>query len=120
MKKRTALLLGLSATLLFLLFLLFQTLSFAADRFSVHPARNVPVEDVRLELNSAAAEEFRWLPGIGPVLSEEIVTWREAHGGFRSVEELLEVPGIGEKTFSGIRDYVYVGGADSDEDSGRG
>ena len=120
MKKRTALMLGILASALFLFFLLFQFLSFAPGGVSVHPARDAPAEDVRLELNSAAAEEFRWLPGIGPVLSEEIVSWREAHGGFHSTEELMEVPGIGEKTFSGIRDYVYIGGRDSDENSGRG
>ena len=53
------------------------------------------------------------------MLSEAIVTWREEHGGFRTVEELKNVPGIGEKTLAGLRDYVYVGGENTDEDSGR-
>ena len=120
MKKRTAVLLGLSAAAAFLLFLLFQALLFAPAGVSVHPTRSAPSEDALLDLNAAGAEEFRWLPGIGPVLSEEIVSWRNEHGGFRSVEELMEVPGIGEKTYDGIREYVYVGGALTDEDSGRG
>ena len=120
MKKRTAALLGFSAAAVFLLFLLIQILTFAPGGISVHPARADVYEDVRLDLNAADAEGFRKLPGIGPVLSEEIVSWREGHGGFHSVEELLEVPGIGEKTYVGIREYVYAGGVSSDEGSGRG
>ena len=119
MKKRTALLLGFFATAMFLLFLLYQSHAFAPAGVSVHADRAVQTEDERVDLNTAAAEEFLWLPGIGPVLSESIVTWRAEHGSFRSPEELLEVPGIGEKTFNAIRDYVYVGGAGFDEDSGR-
>lgn len=119
MKKRTVLLLALLASAGFLLFLFVQAATFAPVGVSIRPMQHVTLEDARLDLNLASAAELRQLPGIGPVLSEAIVSWREEHGGFRSVEELLEVPGIGEKTFARIREYVYAGGAASDEDPGR-
>ena len=118
MKKRTALLSALSVTALFFLFLFLQYRSFAPAGVTVHPEHRSVFEDARLDLNTADGKELQQLPGIGPVLSEAIVTWREEHGGFRSAEELTEVPGIGEKTFAGLRDYVYVRGSDSPEDSG--
>ena len=118
MKKRTALLLSLSATAAFLLFLLGQALFFAPAGVSVRPDRTAAVEEARLDLNRAAADELRRLPGLGPALSEAIVTWREEHGAFRSVDELTEVSGIGQKTLEALRDYVYVQGADPGPDPG--
>lgn len=119
MKKRSALFLALLAAAGFFLFLFFQTLCFAPPGVSVHPLRRTTAEEQRVDLNRADGALLRELPGIGPVLSEAIVSWREDHGGFRTVEELKNVPGIGEKTLAGLRDYVYVGGESTDEDSGR-
>ena len=119
MKKRTALFLALLASAGFFLFLAFRTISFAPAGVSVHPVRRTAAEEQRIDLNRADSAELRQLPGIGPVLSEAIVSWREEHGGFRTVEELQNVPGIGEKTLAGLRDYVYVGGLSTDEDPGR-
>ena len=119
MKKRTALFLALLASAGFFLFVSFRTLCFAPAGVSVHPVRRTAAEEQRIDLNRADSAELRQLPGIGPVLSEAIVSWREEHGGFRTVEELQNVPGIGEKTLAGLRDYVYVGGLSTDEDSGR-
>ena len=112
MKKQTALLLAGLATAGFLLFLLVQAVSFAPHGVSVHAAHRAVQEDARLDLNLATAEELQQLYGIGPKLSEAIVSWREEHGRFRAAEELLEVPGIGEKTYAGIRDYIFVEEAD--------
>lgn len=61
-----------------------------------------------LDLNKATAAELEKLPGIGPVLAARIVSWREAHGPFQSVEDLLAVPGIGPKVLEGLRDKVTV------------
>ena len=49
-----------------------------------------------LNLNTATADELAELPGIGPELAKRILAYREAHGGFSTVEELMEVSGIGE------------------------
>ena len=61
-----------------------------------------------LPLNSAKAADFEALPGIGPVLAQRIVAWREQHGAFRSVDELGEVPGIGDAILGQVRPLVRV------------
>jgi len=67
------------------------------------------VEAGPLDLNRATAQELEKLPGIGPVLAQRIVDWREKHGPFKSVDDLLAVPGIGPKTLENLRDKVTVG-----------
>ncbi|MEO6205875.1 MAG: helix-hairpin-helix domain-containing protein [Mycobacteriales bacterium] len=62
----------------------------------------------RLDLNSAGVAEFDGLPGIGPVLAQRIVDWRTEHGRFASVDQLREVPGIGESKFQAIKSKVAV------------
>lgn len=64
--------------------------------------------DGRVNLNTADRAALETLPGVGPALAERIIAWREANGGFRSVDDLLEVSGIGEKTLEGMRDAVVV------------
>jgi comEA protein len=59
-----------------------------------------------VDLNRATAEELRTLPGIGPALASRVVAWRAAHGPFRSVDELENVPGIGRKTATRLRPRV--------------
>ena len=70
-----------------------------------------------LDLNRAAAEELAGLPGIGEVLAERIVAYREEHGPFTSVEELLNVSGIGEKKLEALRPEVTVGKGETDEET---
>ncbi|WP_082309404.1 helix-hairpin-helix domain-containing protein [Leucobacter musarum] len=60
----------------------------------------------KMSLNSATVADLETLPRIGPALAQRIVDWREANGGFGSVDELLEVSGIGAKTLEGFRDLV--------------
>lgn len=59
-----------------------------------------------LNLNTATLEQLDELQGIGPVTAQQILDYREAHGGFGSVEELDQVPGIGEATMAALRDKV--------------
>ncbi len=61
-----------------------------------------------IDLNTATAEQLEAIPGIGPVLAQRIVDYRRAHGRFHSVEELLEVSGIGPKRLENMRPYVIV------------
>lgn len=70
--------------------------------------RLTPDSNVRLDLNVATSEQLESLPGVGPVLAERIVAWREQHGRFSSVEDLLDVSGIGDKVLAGLRDGVSV------------
>jgi competence ComEA-like helix-hairpin-helix protein len=59
-----------------------------------------------LDLNAARIEDFMALPGIGETLARRLVEYRKRHGGFRSVEELREVRGIGEKRMEQLRPLV--------------
>ncbi|HKZ20991.1 MAG TPA: ComEA family DNA-binding protein [Acidimicrobiia bacterium] len=65
-----------------------------------------PAGDGRIHLNRATAAELDDLPGIGPVIAERIVAHRSEHGPFRAVEDLLDVPGIGEAKLADLRDLV--------------
>jgi competence protein ComEA len=57
-------------------------------------------------LNTATADQLDTLPGVGPVLAQHIVDYRTQHGGFRSVDELREVNGIGDRRFADLRNLV--------------
>lgn len=62
----------------------------------------------KLDLNTASADELDELPGIGEVLARRIIDYREAYGPLNSVEDLLNVDGIGEKKLDAIREFVTV------------
>ena len=59
----------------------------------------------KINLNTADAEALQYIPGIGPGKSAEIIRVREETGGFNTIEDLLAVPGIGEKILLDIRQF---------------
>lgn len=61
-----------------------------------------------LDLNTATASELDLLPGIGPALAQRIIEYRTSHRGFRTVDELRQVSGIGPKKLAAIKDRVTV------------
>ncbi|MFC5143808.1 ComEA family DNA-binding protein [Streptomyces aureoversilis] len=65
-----------------------------------------PAPGTPLSLNAATAEQLDALPGVGPVLARHILDYRTQHGGFRSVEELRRVNGIGSRRFTDLRPLV--------------
>lgn len=67
-----------------------------------------PPDDDTIHINSAGIEEMEALPGVGPVLAQRIVSYRDSNGAFDVVEDLLQVPGIGEAKLASIRDFVVV------------
>ncbi|WP_262001084.1 ComEA family DNA-binding protein [Microbacterium sp. Mcb102] len=67
-----------------------------------------PPGDDRVDLNTADQAALETLPRIGPALAERIIAWRDENGRFGSVDDLLAVPGIGEKLLAGLRDGVRV------------
>lgn len=67
-----------------------------------------PVHEERININAASAEELETLSGIGPVKAQAIVDYRNEHGLFRTVDELVNVPGIGPLTLEGIRDQISL------------
>ena len=86
----------------------------------------VPREEIApdfppVDLNTATAEELDTLPGIGESLARRIIAYREANGHFGSIEEIMEVSGIGEAKFAELKDRVTVDngkGEVTNEDSG--
>lgn len=62
----------------------------------------------QVHINSATKEELQKLNGIGEKKAEQIIAYREEKGGFKKIEELMQVSGIGEKTFAGFKDQVAL------------
>ncbi len=69
-----------------------------------------PSPALPVDLNAASLEELSALPGIGPARAKAILDWREENGPFRYIEDLVQVPGIGEGTLAKLEGYVTVGG----------
>ncbi len=61
-----------------------------------------------IHLNSATAEQLTALDGVGEKTAQKIIAYRNEHGGFKNVEELMEVPGIGPSKFEAIKDQVAL------------
>lgn len=59
-----------------------------------------------IDLNTASASELERLPGVGPVLAGRIASFRADHGPFEEIEDLLDVPGIGEAKLASMRDAI--------------
>ncbi|MDH6181165.1 competence protein ComEA [Microbacteriaceae bacterium SG_E_30_P1] len=71
-------------------------------------AADAPAGDGKVNLNTADAAALDTLPRVGPAMAERIIAWRDANGGFRAIEDLLNVSGIGDATFAGMKDLVSV------------
>ena len=66
-------------------------------------------ENVKIDINSASAEELTRLSGIGPSHATAIVAFRQKNGPFKEPEDLMQVPRIGRKTFENNKDLIVVG-----------
>lgn len=82
---------------------------------AVQPGETVPAAGTSatgvttlVNINAASVEELETLPGIGEVLAATILQYREDHGPFTSVDQLLDVSGIGEVTLEELRDLVTI------------
>ncbi|KPK68371.1 hypothetical protein AMJ87_12035 [candidate division WOR_3 bacterium SM23_60] len=63
---------------------------------------------VQISVNAASTEELETLPGIGPSLASRIIEYRHIHGGFKTLDDLKNVKGIGEKLFAKIQPYLKL------------
>jgi len=72
-----------------------------------------------LNLNTATATQLEALPGIGPATAKRILEFREKNGSFKKIEELMNVPGIGEKSFLKLKPLITVTPPRAKSGSGR-
>ncbi len=87
----------------------------AATESQPKPTETTPL--FPLDINTATKEQLDKLPGIGPVLAQAIIDYRNEFGPYLSVEDLLRVPGIGEKKLGSILEYIYVAGGNHEDTS---
>ena len=69
--------------------------------------RTAPASEERMDINQATAEDLQKAEGVGHALAQRICDLREERGGFRFLEELTDVPGIGEKRFEALSALFY-------------
>ena len=105
-------LLGLTAVFLGVLWGVSTGKNASPEPVAVTTAQGLPPEEIRADpvnLNTADVSELAGLPGIGQGLAQRIIDYRAEHGPFESPEDIMEVSGIGEKKYEGLREYVTVG-----------
>jgi comEA protein len=84
----------------------FRTVSLKPPKAFAGPIRTP--EPRSITLNTASPKELELLPGIGPVLAEGIVAYRQEHGPFKRIDELLAIKGIGPKKLEKLRSYLRL------------
>ena len=79
-----------------------------ASKSTPTAAATAAAPDQPVNLNTATLEQLDTLDGVGPATAQKILDYRAEHGGFGSVDELDQIPGIGEKRLAALRDHVRV------------
>ncbi|WP_313017244.1 helix-hairpin-helix domain-containing protein [Macrococcoides bohemicum] len=83
------------------------------DKFSMYQQAgthnsNAQNDKKVININTSEQSALEEIPGIGPKKAQEIIQYRETNGGFKSIEEIKEIKGIGDKTFENLKDYISI------------
>jgi competence protein ComEA len=79
------------------------------DELEVELAAEEEAAPGKININTATKEQLVTLPGIGESKADSIIAYRTEHGGFSSIEEIMEIPGIKDAVFSKIKELITVG-----------
>lgn len=78
------------------------------EEIEINVMQEVESDDSKININTADLSKLKDIPGIGDVKANSIIMYREENGGFKTIEELKNVDGIGEKTFEKIKDNIKI------------
>lgn len=115
MKKATTIMLSATAAFVLMIAGIFIGRSSAANYLSIPKDKPVTVvaEDYnasKLDINRITYSQLLDLPDIGDTIAMRIIAYRNTHGAFTSIDQLLEVEGIGEGRLEQLKDYLTIGG----------
>lgn len=112
MKKDKLVLLGVCIAFLALTICVFIGRNTGNDPYDTVPSEMIETadSDPRLDINEMSTAQLEAIPGIGEILARRIVAYRDANGPFHTLEEVMNVEGIGEKKLDQIASLVKVGG----------
>ncbi len=115
MKKQQWMLIGITAVFLCLIIGIFIGRNLTGSYISINnsdstetSATTVQGNDGKIDINSANTTQLRLIPGIGETIAQRIIDYRTENGNFTTVEELLNVSGIGEKKLEQMKPYIKV------------
>ncbi|WP_241230011.1 ComEA family DNA-binding protein [Thermosipho globiformans] len=96
--------------IIFTLFIIISSVLFHEKQYNNVTSKEIKrnYESQTIDLNKADFEQLMSLPGIGAVKAKAIISYRQAHGNFNSIDDLINVTGIGPSTLEKIRDYLTV------------
>jgi competence protein ComEA len=81
----------------------------SSSRATMGKAKTAATPAAPVNLNSATAAQLETLPGIGPSAAKRILEYRQKNGSFKKIEELMNVKGIGEKSFLKLKPFITIG-----------
>ena len=84
-----------------------EVLNFRKPNFNLQKRKELPAEK-SIDINKTETKKLTALPGIGTKTAEKIIAYRNGHGSFKKLEDLLKVKGIGKAKFSKIKKYLYI------------